>query len=189
MSTFLWSFATSSHPQLRLQFFRRTKIGQLNKPVLENTFIYACFLVNYFAVRKNGTGTHSTFLNSTTKIKQKQSREIKTRAKHNQSKQIKQRQQQFSSGSFPFYLRLITHDFSPPENWNCSSFVYGYINTKTWTLQFFHNILLQNLPFQFTIYLLSVWNDSEGSNYSIIWRFTRFFIKYPNIYTVIFFVK
>lgn len=26
-STSLWSFTTSSHPQLRLQFFGRTKIG------------------------------------------------------------------------------------------------------------------------------------------------------------------
>lgn len=38
-------------------FFRRAKIGQLNKPVIENTFVYAYLLVNFFVVRKNGTGT------------------------------------------------------------------------------------------------------------------------------------
>lgn len=60
-STFLWSFTTILFffftPFWVVWFFRRAKIGQLNKPVLENAFIYARFLVNYFAVRKNGIGT------------------------------------------------------------------------------------------------------------------------------------
>ena len=38
------------------------KIGQLNKPDIENTFVYAYLLVNFFAVRKNDIGTnHSPF--------------------------------------------------------------------------------------------------------------------------------
>ena len=37
--------------------FRMAKIGQLNKPVLENAFVYTFFLVNFFDVRKNDTGT------------------------------------------------------------------------------------------------------------------------------------
>ena len=36
--------------QLKLYFF---------KPVIENTFVYAYFPVNFFAVRKNDTGTLS----------------------------------------------------------------------------------------------------------------------------------
>lgn len=38
-------------------FFRRAKTRQLNKPDIENTFVYAYFLVNFFTVRKNETGT------------------------------------------------------------------------------------------------------------------------------------